>query len=236
MVFRQTLLCVLLAVFCVGQSALAQVGEVGQGQGTGQSELSELALLMMGDFATTPDNKEQTIIDRRVPVSVRDEGGVWFYSQLNTGDEQKVYRQRFHQLVTSSDGHSLVQRSYVPIETSRYVDGWAHPEVFAALSLADMRPVLGQGCEQNWVMDPKGIWRGKVDPHSCELFSERRQRTIRIGADSYYRTGVHGTSERGFDEEMNPVWGSKPGEYITLLQCQSTKCEQEARQLSERDQ
>ncbi len=215
----------------IGQPTVARDNSPSATENAGLRQLSQL---MLGDFATPPDNLEQTIIDRRVAVSVAGETGIWFYSQLNTGTDQAVYRQRFHRLDHAGDGESVIQRSFEPVDASRFVDGWAHPEAFAALAMTDMKPVLGEGCEQVWSKDAEGVWRGTVDPRRCEIFSERRQTTIRIGADGFYRGDVFGTSERGFDAEMNPVWGSKPGEYITLLRCQSQRCEREARALSER--
>ncbi|MDJ0643178.1 MAG: chromophore lyase CpcT/CpeT [Erythrobacter sp.] len=195
---------------------------------------AQLAALMVHDFATTPDNTEQTIIDRRIEVTVQGESGVWFYSQLNTGDEFKLYRQRFHQLALSGDGKNLIQRSFVPVDPDRFVDLWTKAGLLTPISKSDMRPVLGEGCTQVWAKDAEGTWHGKVDPRTCEIFSERRQTNIRIGADSYYRGTVYGTSERGFDAEMNPIWGSKPGEYIPMLRCQSSRCEAEARALFNR--
>lgn len=197
-------------------------------------DLRQLSQLMLGNFATAPDNFEQTIIDRRIAVSVDGETGIWFYSQMSTGPDQKVYRQRFHRLELSSDGDQVIQRSFEPLDANRFVDGWTRPEVFASLGMDDMKPVLGEGCEQVWSKDAENVWRGTVDPRRCEIFSQRRQTTIRIGADGYYQNDVFGTSERGFDADMNPVWGSKPGEYITLLRCQSHRCEREARALMER--
>lgn len=199
-----------------------------------QDELAELAALMLGDFATNPHNYEETIIDRRIAIIVEDQPGIWFYSQMNTGDDQSLYRQRFHQLALAEDGQSVIQRSYVAKEAARFADGWTQPETFAGLSMADMEPVLSDGCEQDWRRDDLGIWRGTVDPERCTVFSERRQVAIRIGSDSYYLGELYGTSERGFDEAMNPIWGSAPSEYIDLLRCRSHLCTAEARKLSER--
>lgn len=227
---RINIAAALLTAFGVGHPLLAQDSS----PLLDEADQSELAALMLKDFATAPENTDQTIIDRRVAVTVEGEAGVWFYSQLNTGDEQKLYRQRFHQLTISEDGTSLVQRSFVPADADRFVDLWAIADPLTRLSKTDMRPVLGEGCAQSWSKDADGTWHGKVDPRTCEIFSERRQTTIRIGADSYYRGDVYGTSERGFDAEMNPVWGSKPGEYITLHRCQSSRCQTEARALAER--
>ncbi len=230
---RSAFFIALSGVLLIGQPIAAQDDVASTTEDAGLRQLSQL---MLGDFATTPDDLEQTIIDRRIAVSVAGETGIWFYSQLNTGTDQKVYRQRFHRLDLAGDGESVIQRSFEPADANRFVDGWAQPEAFAGLAKTDMKPVLGEGCEQVWARDADGVWRGKVDPHRCEIFSERRQTTIRIGADGFYRGDVFGTSERGFDAEMNPVWGSKPGQYITVLRCQSQRCEREASALSERSQ
>ena len=196
--------------------------------------IEALSEMMLGDFATSPDNLEATIIDRRVAIAIDGETGFWFYSQLNTGDDQKLYRQRFHHVSASEDGQSLVQRSYVPVNAERLVDAWMKKGALTQITAADMKPALGEGCEQVWKVDTTGVWRGTVDPKTCTIFSQRRQQKIGIGADGYYDGNSYGTSERGFDENMNKIWGSEPGQYITLRRCSSTKCEQEAQVLAER--
>lgn len=192
----------------------------------------ELVELMLGHFATAPGNTNATIIDRRIAFNVRGAEGVWFYSQLNTGENLAIYRQRFHQLSLSDDGSKVIQRSFVPRDPERFVDAWENHDVIALLSEDDMEPALGEGCEQVWTREANGIWRGKVDPRSCEIFSERRQAVIRIGAEGFYDGDTMGTTERGFDADMNPIWGSQPGEFITLTRCRSYRCVDEARLLS----
>ena len=201
-----------------------------------EADLAELAGLMLNNYATLPDNTEQTIIDRRVAVEVEGSDAIWFYSQLNTGDDQSLYRQRFHKLTLMGDGTTIVQRSYVPRDPDRYVDGWADETAFSDLTEDDIEPALSHGCDQHWRKAEDGTWQGKVDPASCEIYSARRQTIIRIGADGFYDGHTYGTSERGFDADMNPIWGSKPGEFIPLARCQSQLCADEALALSKRSQ
>jgi hypothetical protein len=218
------------AWFCALIPVSAQAGS----EAVSDAELHELAAFMMSDFATSPENLEQAIVDRRIAIIVDSEPGVWFYSQMNTGNEQRLYRQRFHQLTLSADGQTIVQRSFTPIDPTKFADGWDNPEVFEALGPADMRSAMSSGCEQSWRLGADGVWRGTVDPETCLIFSERRQASIRIGADSFYRGATFGTSERGFDQAMNPIWGSKPGEYIPLTRCRSHLCAAESQSLMQR--
>ncbi|MEO1576556.1 MAG: CpcT/CpeT family chromophore lyase, partial [Pseudomonadota bacterium] len=57
---------------------------------------------------------------------------------------------------------------------------------------------------------------GYVDPQTCVVDSARRGRKIRIESESRLSPSAYQTSERGFDLEMNPLWGSEPGTYVTL--------------------
>ncbi len=196
-------------------------------------EVLDFLAKVAGSYATAPENRETTIIDRRFgPYETFEASGLWFYTQLNTGDDQELYRQRLHQLTVSKDRSKVTQRSFVFKESERFVDVWQNPEILHQISMEDLEPALPDGCDQVWHQGEDGIWRGKVDPATCKIFSERRQANIRIGADGYYHEGVYATSERGFDEAMNPIWGSKPGEYIIHNRCQSDYCADEAAALA----
>ena len=219
-----------------GLSACMQTRNAAESQPRGESAAIALGSAMLGDFATAPDNADATIIDRRMMFIVPGFEGVWLYSQLNTGDDLSLYRQRFHQLLPSDDGSQVIQRSYVPVDPERFVDAWEKGDAFAGLTIEDMRAALGEGCEQIWSQGEDGVWRGAVDPRTCSIFSERRQATIRIGAEGFYQGNVMGTTERGFDAEMNQIWGSAPGEFILLTRCKRYGCLDEARILAERPQ
>ncbi len=205
-------------------------------QPTGESAAFALGSAMLGDFATSADDKDATIIDRRMIFIVPGFEGVWLYSQLNTGDDLSLYRQRFHQLLPSDNGTQVIQRSFVPVEPERFVDAWEKGDAFVGLTMDDMKAALGEGCEQVWTQGEDEVWRGVVDPLTCTIFSERRQAKIRIGAEGFYRDDVMGTTERGFDAEMNQIWGSAPGEFILLTRCKRFGCPDEARLFSERSQ
>ena len=234
MIMRAALLVTVLTLNVVTKPAHAQEHADSWSAALDESDVYALADLMLGYFATAVGNTEQTIIDGRLRVDNLGEEGVWIYSQLNTGDELSLYRQRFHHLMLSDDRMQVIQRSYAHTDPDKFIDVWENPAVLARLRKSDLEPVLDADCAQIWTLDVEGRWRGVVDPHRCKVFSERRQETIRIGADSYYQGDDFGTSERGFDEGMNPIWGSAPGEFIILTRCRSYRCTEEARALSER--
>ena len=217
-----------LAMFAAPQTSLAMKDD--------ETALHELAAFMLNDYATSPENLKETIIDRRIPLHVEGEEGVWFYSQLNTGDDQKLYRQRFNQLILADDGKTIVHRSYAAKAPERFADAWGKPDVLENLASADLEVALNEGCAQRWVKDGIGVWRGTVDPQTCMIFSQRRQANIRIGADGYYRGNILGVTERGFDDAMNFLWGSQSGEFIELTRCRSHLCARESTILSAREE
>jgi len=174
-----------------------------------------LAEMMMGTFKTAPDDPDNTIRDRRVRITSPDFDGVWLYYQLNTGDEWAVYRQRVVELSEGPDG-GVIQKTFRLKDPTLYVDAWSDPDLLVEMGADNIEPFFESGCEQVWMQESADAWRGYVDPETCKIFSERRQANISIEAEARLDGETYRQTERGFDEDGNKLFGTKPGEFIVL--------------------
>ena len=181
-----------------------------------EPDLKAFATLAEGIFETPKDSEDSIIRDRRVRVKSPHLEGVWMYSQLNTGRDYKIYRQRVFRFTPAQNGQVIVQNSFGLKMPELYMDAWKTPDLLSSLSPEDIEPYFSDGCEQNWTAQPGGAWRGYVDPKTCVIMSTRRNKEIRIESEGYLSKDVYQTTERGFEMDMSFLWGSKPGEMITL--------------------
>lgn len=181
------------------------------------SPVQSFKSLMIGTFKTAPENTENIIDDKRISFQAPALDGEWFYSQLNTGTDKKLYRQRLNQILPGED-ESLILKSYALVSAETYENAWERPQILSKITPEDFKTVFAQtGCDQIWTPDEDGTgWTGKVDPQTCRIFSKRRKTHIYIGADTYISAQRYQTSERGFDETGAQLWGSAPGTLITL--------------------
>ena len=180
-------------------------------------DIETFTKLLERTFETAPTNAEHNIRDRRVRVEAQALDGYWFYAQLNTGAERKLYRQRLSHITLSKDETAIVQKTYEFNTPEVYVDGWNTPYKLAALTPDDFKSYFQAGCEQIWTPDSKGGWLGYVDPKTCIISSKRRNKDIRIESEGYLREDIYRTNERGYEMDMTFLWGTKPGEMIDLF-------------------
>jgi len=188
----------------------------GPSEGVSGSYLESFAKLVDRTFETPESDTENIIRDRRVRIHSETLSGVWFYSQMNTGDMHKLYRQRVLQMTLSEDGGTIIQKAYGLKEPDAYVDLWEKPNLLKTLTPDDIKPYFNEGCDQVWRADMGDGWKGYVDPKTCSITSKRRNKDIRIESESYLSKTEYRTTERGYDIDMNFLWGSKPGEMIAL--------------------
>lgn len=186
----------------------------------------ELSRLMVSTFVTeksdiAEDESNSKIQDRRIALSSDNLPGTWLYYQLETGVENKLYRQRVIKL-TSIDENTVVQELYTPKDMAAWQDAWNKPEVVSSASLEDFDVSLNKGCEQVWTRvaskppsDPQ--WRGYVDPEKCKIFSKRRSKEILIEGESVLSLELIKHAERGFSVDRQQIWGSAPDEFNTLI-------------------
>lgn len=129
-----------------------------------QAKLDTFAVLLERTFETAPDNTKSHIRDKRVRVSSEALSGYWFYTQLNTGKDRKLYRQRISHIMLSEDGTHIIQKTYGLNEPEKYVDGWKTAALLTSLTRADFESYFSAGCEQIWTPVKEGTWAGYVDP------------------------------------------------------------------------
>lgn len=179
-------------------------------------DIDSFASLLESTFETVPENTLNIIQDRRMRVYADALDGIWFYTQINTGADRKLYRQRLSSLTLSDDGHAVIQKTYGLKAPELYVNAWENPERLAALTPDDFESYFSKGCEQVWTAEQKGEWTGYVNPQTCIIASKRRNKDIRIESEAYLSEEIYRTNERGYDMDMTFLWGTKPGEYIDL--------------------
>lgn len=179
-------------------------------------DLKSFAQMMTKDFETAVDDSENKILDRRVRITSPDLKGAWLYTQLNTGADKKLYRQRVSNLTLSDDKTAIIQRSYQLETPENFVDLWDQPQKLSAMTDAALTPFADEGCAQKWKKESDGSWYGHVDPEACVINSKRRNKQIRIEAEGRLSANRYQTNERGFTMEMEQMWGTAPGDFITL--------------------
>lgn len=180
------------------------------------TELSSFANLLEGEFATSPNNKDTIIRDRRVRVNSQALEGVWFYTQLNTGEEGNLYRQRLSKITWDNQAGTIIQTAYGLKNPEKFIDAWESPQLLNTMTADDIEPYFQKGCEQVWTKKSSDLWQGYVDPKTCIIASKRGGVEIRIESEGVLSKSQYQTTERGYDMDMNFLWGSKPGEMITL--------------------
>ena len=139
-----------------------------------KTDLNTLATLIEGTVETPKINTENNIRDRRVRIYSPDLPGIWFYTQINTGESRKLYRQRIAQFTLSEDGHTITQTTYGLNAPEKYENAWETPELLNALTQTDFKPYFDTGCDQVWTPESDGSWTGYVDPQTCVITSKRR--------------------------------------------------------------
>lgn len=181
-----------------------------------KTNLDSFTDLMVDTFETSPDNKEDQILDRRVRITSPSLDGIWVYTQLNTGEERKLYRQRVANLSASKDGKNIIQKTYGLLEPENFENAWETPEKLETLTRDNIEKYFETGCEMIWTPTPESTWQGYVDPAKCKVASKRRNMDIHIESEARLGPDQYQTNERGFDSEMIQLWGTPPGVYITL--------------------
>jgi len=194
---------------------ISSCGEVKEGSNP-MVDVDELAILYEQTFETPEDHQDMIIRDQRIRVTSDALQGAWFYTQLNTGAEGKLYRQRLSHLQLSADGTAIVQKTYALKTPESYEDAWEKPELLNALKPADFQSYFTDGCELIWRAKAPDAWAGYVDPKTCVVSSKRRNKDIRIESEVYLSKDIYRTNERGYEMDMTFLWGTKPGEYIEL--------------------
>jgi hypothetical protein len=177
-----------------------------------------LVAMLEGTYRTvhdehSPDNPQLT--DRRHRVAVPALGTHVLYWQLNSGPEQRVYRQRLLIIEPDEDSGLLRQRTVSFREPARFAGQFDNAALFATLTGDDVVSELNPDCVPLWSETPDG-WRSYLDPARCRIFSSRHQDYRHIEAEVELEASGMRQTERGFDGEGRQLFGTAPGDMLVL--------------------
>ena len=184
-------------------------------------DLGELAAMMQGRFDThAPGHTaepadDSRLTDSRQRVTAPTLGDVVFYLQLNQGADLRLYRQRILVFAIDEASGAIVQNAYVLREPGRFVDAVSGDAVLDGLTADDVEPMFAEGCGQVWQREADGF-AGYTDPATCRIISGRTGRPRRIEAETRLTATTLSLAERGYDDEMNQLFGTPVGELTTL--------------------
>ena len=180
--------------------------------------LAEFANLLTGTFDThargEPRGEQSRLIDRHVRIDAPEVGALVMYLQLNSGDELALYRQRV--LVFELDGDVIVQRAHQIADAERFVDLDEASAAEVSLTADDIKRMFESGCAQRWRY-ANGQYSGYTDPATCRIISSRTGKPRRIEAESLLSVEGLAVTERGYDDEMNQLFGSAPGDMTMMF-------------------
>ncbi|MEM7502563.1 MAG: chromophore lyase CpcT/CpeT [Pseudomonadota bacterium] len=181
--------------------------------------LERFAELLQGRYdthaATTAaaNDADERLIDSRQRIDAPALGPVVFYLQLNRGGELDLYRQRIL-VFTIIDGR-IHQNAFTLKDPSRFENADTGDAVLEQVSEDDIEPMFVSGCTQVWTATAEGF-SGYTDPATCRIVSSRTGNPRRIEAETVLTEDFLGLAERGYDDDMNQLFGTPQGERTRL--------------------
>jgi hypothetical protein len=178
-----------------------------------------LAEIMQGRFDTHPPGQEaelpqeRRLVDSRQRVNAPDLGGVVFYLQLNQGEDLALYRQRI--LIFEEKDGRITQKAYTLNNASQFVDARSGDAALDALTTDDLKPMFQEGCGQVWTQTDTSF-TGYTDPATCRIISGRTGKPRRIESVAILTGASLSLVERGYDDDMNQLFGTPQGESTRL--------------------
>ncbi len=176
--------------------------------------------LMVGEYRSKPvdvevDDQFELLVDRRVVVDVPQLGRHVLYWQLNTGEDERVYRQRLLAFEYVPERNAIVQTTWSFREPENYVDAFSVSQRLAMIGPDDIERTLPVGCEQVWQPAEDG-YEALLQAKDCRIWSERRKSWRLIEAEAKVTTEAYWQAERGFDDEGQQVFGTPAGQLYRL--------------------
>lgn len=205
-----------LAVLLIAASCVSNPGAIREtSTPAATSNAAELADLLARDLITAESTNETLLRDYRSRIAPLGEGE-WMYLHRNRGD--KPYRQRVLQFLDTPDG-TVRQVAYKLKDQAAFTDAPSRPSLLETITTDMLTLDFTKGCEQIWSRsDVPGVqWAGIVDPETCVIFSKRRGKQIRIGAEARVTSKGLQEAERGFTMAGEQLWGTPKGEWALLM-------------------
>lgn len=153
--------------------------------------------------------------DVRLRVDAPEISPYVIYWEVRTGTDQKIYRQRLLTYSMDATTGDIMQQTWMLNDNAEWPDK-IDKTIFATLTKDDINSQLGKLCVNKWKKVSQG-WRSYLDPESCRIWSERRQKFRRIEGESLLTEDSLGQAERGYsDVGMVQEFGTPQGELHKL--------------------
>ena len=195
--------------------------------GTTGESVNALIDLMAGEFRSKPDDGSsddqfELLVDRRTVIHAPQLGSHVVFWQLNTGEDEQLYRQRLLVFEFVPDRDAIIQTTWSFREPGNFVDAFTDSQRLAAISLDDLERTLPVGCEQTWRPAEQG-WAALLKAKDCRIWSERRKSWRLIEAEVKVTAEAYWQAERGFDDAGKQVFGTPPGQLYRLERVSAKK-------------
>ncbi len=200
------LACFLLSA-CSNRTTQAQADQVEQ-----------LLAMMAGTYSgqtSSAANNSGMMTDVRIRVNAPAISPYVMYWEVRTGPQQNLYRQRLLSYTLESSTNKIIQQTWKLNDNLE----WPNPmnkDAFSSLTKDHVNSQLGSLCVNKWSKVEQG-WRSYLDPTSCRIWSERRQKFRRIEGESLLSKESLSQAERGYsDTGMVQEFGTPLGELHSL--------------------
>jgi hypothetical protein len=187
-------------------------GQVPAGSGAAIVALQEM---LLGTFTTAGGELSGPMMTQHLAIAATGLPGPAFYSQINTGGDRRLYRQRINVLVPAGAGRVRVI-SHALVEPARF----AADRPLPAITSADLKPGFEatpeSDCSMIWQQTAINAWRGRIDAGRCRIVSARRGTTIGLEAEAELDARSLRQTERGIGADGSRLFGTAPGVLIEL--------------------
>lgn len=182
----------------------------------GDDAIASLISLMIGEYRSNPDElsdgtDSDLFLDRRIAVSAPYLGRHVVYWQLNTGENERLYRQRLLVFESAPERDAIRQSTWSFRDPGAWQDALEQPDRLASIDGDDIERTLPARCDLTWRRAEEG-WAARMESGNCRIWSERRQAWRRLEAAAIVTAAAYWQVERGFDDAGVQVFGTPPGE------------------------
>jgi len=188
-----------------------------------EDRAASLVDLMAGEYRSAPtdDVNVPQLVDRRLIIDAPQLGRHVVYWQLNSGEDERLYRQRLLVFEAVPGSDSVVQTTWAFRDPAAWADVLASPERLDDIAANELEHPLPPACEPRWQPVEAG-WRGSIQPTDCRIWSERRQAWRRLESEILVTVEACRQAERGYADDGTQLFGTPPGELYRLNRVPTT--------------